>query len=682
MTFVYPLFLWALTAVAVPVIIHLFNFRKYKKVYFTNVRFLKELKQESKSKSRLRELLILITRCLTLICLVLAFAQPVIPGKNAVSKDLTGKVHSLYIDNSFSMDNVGRQGPALALARTRARQVVSALGNNHRFQVLTNDFEGRHQRLNAPENAALLIDEIKISPAQQQLGDVLKRQTGFLAGTQAAARDLFVFSDLQKSTFNLEALKSDTSLHITIVPQVSKKINNVYLDSCWFESPLQQKGSIQKLHARVRNKSDDVIEAGSAKLMINQQQVAIASYSLQAGASRDVVFTFECRQDGFNYGSVKIEDFPVTFDDELFFAFNARVNIPVCLINGKQADGAIFSSLFADSLFTFVSFSEQTIDYAAFKTSDVILLNQVSELSSGLLAEIQKFSKRGGAVVIIPPPDIPAEKYNPGLANLGLPVFGAADTSLTRTDKIEAGSGFYAGVFEKQDKNVNLPLVNKHFRLQRSARDNFETVLRLENGHDLFGFSRLNNATVYLFAGALDGKSGNFSKHAIFVPTFYKIAFGSQSQVPPSYEVSDNVVIALKNDNAGAEEPPHIVSLADAKTDVIPEMRVVENRLMLYTRNQIQIPGFYEIRRNKISLMPLAFNYARAESDLACYTEEELRKYISDNGLKHVSVISGEENSITADVLQLSEGKKLWKLFIILTLIFITIEVALLRLLR
>ncbi len=62
MNFLYPEFLWALFTLLIPVIIHLFHFRKFKKVYFTNVRFLKQLKNESESTSKIKNLLILISR--------------------------------------------------------------------------------------------------------------------------------------------------------------------------------------------------------------------------------------------------------------------------------------------------------------------------------------------------------------------------------------------------------------------------------------------------------------------------------------------------------------------------------------------------------------------------------------------------------------------------------------------
>ena len=65
MAFAQPLFLIALAGLAIPVIIHLFNFRRYKKVYFTNVSFIADIKQESKKRSQLKHLLILLMRLLS-----------------------------------------------------------------------------------------------------------------------------------------------------------------------------------------------------------------------------------------------------------------------------------------------------------------------------------------------------------------------------------------------------------------------------------------------------------------------------------------------------------------------------------------------------------------------------------------------------------------------------------------
>src|SRR5438128_4331517 len=105
MQFTYPEFLFALSALSIPIIIHLFNFRRFKKIAFTNVRFLKEIKQDTRSRSRLKHLLILLSRLLAVTFLVLAFAQPFIPANK---NNIVGGTRNvgIYLDNSFSMDAV------------------------------------------------------------------------------------------------------------------------------------------------------------------------------------------------------------------------------------------------------------------------------------------------------------------------------------------------------------------------------------------------------------------------------------------------------------------------------------------------------------------------------------------------------------------------------------------------
>lgn len=684
MTFVSPLFLWALAAIAVPVIIHLFNFRKYKKVYFTNVKFLKELQQESKSKSRLKEILILAARCLAIASLVLAFSQPVIPDKLNPIKNSGASAVSIYLDNSFSMENVNKQGSLLDLAKVHAKELIQAFGNADKFQIISNDFEGRHQRFHSKEDAITVVEEIKISPSVRNISDVLKRQSEFLRSSGLLNKKIYLFTDAQHSTFNLQNVIPDTLITSTIIPLKPNLVNNVYTDSCWFETPVQQKGFIQRLHARIVNSGSSSMDAASAKLFLNKQQIAIASFSVEANSETEVLFTFECKQSGLNYGSVKIEDYPVTFDDEFFFAFNSKLNVRVCVINGKE-QGAVnsFTSLFQnDSLFSLNTLSEQTIDYNAFKTSDVILLNQLAELSSGLTSELLKFTEKGGALVIIPSLRAMNESYKQAFSMFKLPELVTMDsTAQLKVDKIETASGFYEGVFEKMEDRLNLPVVTKHFALARNSRSDFEPVLTLNNGNVFFGKTNVNNANVYLFTSPFIPSGTNFNKHALFVPSFYRICFTSLSPVPLSYLVSANMSVQIKNESGYKEQPPHIVS-ANGKMDIIPELRTSNNSLLLHTRGQVNAPGFYTLRHSDVDLLPLAFNYSRQESDLTCYTVEELATIITDKNLSSFNLMKDEQSDFSSQIRDGVEGKKLWKLFIILALIFIGIEVLLLRLLK
>jgi hypothetical protein len=683
MTFVFPLFLWALTAVSVPVIIHLFNFRRYKKVYFTNVRFLKDLQQESKSKSRLKELLVLLCRCLMLASVVLAFSQPVMKDHNDAQFKNGIKTVAIYIDNSFSMDNVSRQGPLLQIAKGQAKELIKSFGNADRFYLLTNDFEGRHQRFNTKENALELVEEVRSSPTPRRLSEVLKRQQDFLTSAGVTDRRSFIFSDAQRSTFDLDAVRTDTVTQTLIFPLKANRVNNLYIDTCWFESPLQQKGFIQKLHVRIVNNGASDIDIATAKLTLNKQQSAIASFSVEAGSSAETMFTFESKTEGFNFGTLKIEDYPVNFDDELFFAFDSRVNVKVSLINGSQQPQTnAFTSLFgSDSLFKLRTFTEQSIDYGTFASTDVLVLNGLTSISSGLAGELSKFTTKGGAVVFVPPVDADMSSYNISLSALKLPAFEALDTTRLKTDKIEYAGEFYSGVFERTEARLNLPLVNRHYRLNHQVRSDFETILSLQNGETFFGRLKNSNSFVYLFSAPLDDKSGNFNKHALFVPTFYRIAFSSLKPLPLFYHSGTNVVLSLKNDALRNETPPHIVK-ADGKFDFIPELRNSGSGIRLYTRGQVATPGFYELRSGPTVISPLAFNYSRAESALQCYSPEELNKIIDLKGLASFKVLGDVRIDTVKEAALNESGKKLWKFFLFLALIFLALETVVLRLFK
>src|SRR6185312_3714430 len=112
MHFLYPAFLFALFSLAIPVLIHLFNFRRYQKIYFSNVQFLKEVQEQQSSRRNLKELLILAARLLALFFLVLAFARPYISGQKN-SKAGAQRVVSIFVDNSYSMQTLNREGSLL-----------------------------------------------------------------------------------------------------------------------------------------------------------------------------------------------------------------------------------------------------------------------------------------------------------------------------------------------------------------------------------------------------------------------------------------------------------------------------------------------------------------------------------------------------------------------------------------
>lgn len=688
MNFLFPTFLIGLAAIAIPIIIHLFNFRKYKKVYFTNVQFLKELKQESDSKSKLKEWLILAMRILAISCLVFAFAQPFIPGKTKATQG--EKAISIYIDNSFSMESTNKKGTLLENAREYATEIANTFNASDKFQLLTNDFEGRHQRFISKEEFIEQLNEVKISPATRPINDVIRRQQDFLQNSSSKNKRIFLLSDFQKNSSLINKADIDTTIAIDLIPIASAEINNVYIDSVWFETPVQQFGTQQVVHAVVINKSNKDIENGSLKLYINNAQVSLSSFNVTAGNKKDVSISFTVKAKGINKGLLKIEDYPITYDDDFYFSFNAQTTITALVINGKDSKTAgNFRSLMQnDSLFVYNENNEAAIDYSLFSKTNIVILNELSTLSSGLAAELQKYVSNGGSLVIFPnkKPDLAA--YNAAFQSLQLPQIVKADTVNTRTQGINFEQGLYEGVFDKIDQRMDLPKVFEHFEFTRTTNSNSQSLVSLQNGQFLISLNPLGNGKVYLFSVPSDETGSNLLKHALFVPTLIKMSILSLKPSPVYYKTAVNEAIVLNTVSNFSDKPLHIVKDAAStgatatKIDIIPEHRLVNNATTLFTQNQVTEAGYYEVKEDAVTLKDLAFNFDRKESDMNFMNSESLQKQMDENGLKNIAVIEPSEKTLTNALQEVNDGKKLWKLFLILALMFLAAEILIIRLFR
>lgn len=681
MNFLFPTFLIGLAAIAIPIIIHLFNFRKYKKVYFTNVQFLKELKQESDSKSKLKEWLILAMRILAIACLVFAFAQPFIPGK---SKTTQGeKAISIYIDNSFSMESTNKKGTLLENAKEYATEIVNTFNASDKFQLLTNDFEGKHQRFVSKEDFIEQLNEVKISSATKSLNDVLKRQQDFLQNSSSKNKRIFLLSDFQKNTSNFNKSDVDTSIVVSCIPIASSEVSNVYIDSVWFETPIQQFGTQQIVHAIIINKSAKDIENGTLKLFINNTQVSLSSFNVSAGNKKDASISFTVKTKGINKGVLKIEDYPITYDDDFYFSFNAQTTINALVINGKESKTAgNFKSLMQnDSLFVYQENNESSIDYSVFSKTNIIVLNELSTLTSGLTSELQKFVSIGGSLVVFPNKKADLDSYNTAFQNLQLPQITKLDTVNTKTQIINFEQGLYEGVFDKIDQRMDLPKVFEHFEFTKTTNSNSQSLVLLQNGQFLISLNTLGSGKIYLFSIPSDESCSNLLKHALFVPTLIKMSILSLKPSPVYYKTAVNEAIVLNTTSNFSDKPLHIIK-DDKKSDVIPEHRLVNNATSIFTQNQMTEAGHYEVFENASSVKDLAFNFDRKESDMNFMTKEDLQKQIDEKVLKNFQIIEPNEKTLTNALQEVNDGKKLWKLFLILALIFLAAEILIIRLFK
>jgi hypothetical protein len=677
MKFVHPEMLWGLLAVAIPIIVHLFNFRKFKRVMFPNVEFLKEIKQETHNKSKLKHLLILAARCLAIAAIVFAFAQPYIPVAGASAKP-GGNAVSIYIDNSFSMEGQGRDGRLIDLAKNKAIEIVQSFSQTDKFQLLTSDFEGRHQRLVSRGEMTQLIQEVDVTPASRKLSEVVVRQADVLNKSGSDNKRAFLLTDLQSSVTDIEAVKSDSTIRYYVVPEKSEDLSNVYIDSVWFDSPVRQLNQPEVLNMRVVNTGDDAKESVPVYLSTNGQQKSVATVQIPAKGSVETQMNYTNTDAGLKDAMLSVEDGAIAKDDQFYFAYNVAQQIAVLELRGTNASN-VLSAVFADDpYFSYAIHSENNIDFGAFAKHHLIVLNQLQSISTGLTAELEKFVQAGGSVYVIPSAQTDIVSYNALLSKLGLGQLGAKRSDGTKVGTISYDHFIFKNAFEKTTGNVDMPIVHSWYEISLPSKSVVEPMLTMQNGMPFLVSTTAGLGRAYLSAVSLATEESNFIHHALFPATALRMAEFSQPTYPLYYFLGKEQAVLLRNLNLSAEETLRLRNTT-SKEELIPEHRNAGAHTEVFIHATLQEAGNYQLLQANEPVAVLAFNYDRLESDTRAWSLEELESKIQTAGLDNWNVLSQSVEHIAAGAVELSEGKKYWYTLIVLALIFLAIEVLLIK---
>jgi len=679
MTFLYPNFLFAAFAIAIPIIIHLFNFRKYKVVYFSNLTFLRNINEETKSKSKLKNLLILIARILTILALVFAFSQPYIKNSNN-NKKILGNQVGIYIDNSFSLNSEGKFGQIFELSKNKARSILNAYENNTDFLFLDNNFLSKHQHINNKEIISDFIFETEESPQIKTISEIYSKMNSLFETDNSKNKKLYLISDFQKNICDFENIEADSTLELIIIQQVAEKINNIFIDSLWFEQPFRTFNQEEKLFVKIVNTSTEIFNEIPANLYINDTLKTVSSFNIEANSSQVIELVYTNTQKGILNCKVEISDYPITYDNVFYFSYQISENKKILLIN-ELADNKYINKLFEkDDNFELTNISSKNIQISEFSKYDVLILSEIKELSTGLNTELQNYLKAGGTVFIIPNLDGNIVSYNNFLTLIGSNTISKKDTTDTRIDKINLNSIIYKDVFKEIDENSEYPILRNYFRFNNTISNNIN-LLEAENKTVVLSSLNYEKGNFYILNIPLDETNSTFAKHQIFVPTLYNIALYSGTTDELYYKINTNNIL-INNINISNPEFVYI-SKTDKQFEFIPKIISSNNSSYKFDlMGNITKDGNYYLKSEDKNIKGLSFNYDRKESELEFLTESEISENLKKFGITNFKILSSDIKAIDQEIKDLNEGKKLWKLFIIFALIFILAEILFVKLIN
>ncbi|MBY0435965.1 MAG: BatA domain-containing protein, partial [Cyclobacteriaceae bacterium] len=582
MSFAFPLFLWALVALAIPIIIHLFNFRRTIRVFFSNTRFLQQVRQETTQKRKLKQYLVLASRLLFLFFLVIAFAQPFLPAREQVT---SGREVTLYLDNSYSMSSVvGEKTRALDAGIRFSQEIIGLFPADTRYKLITNDFAPFSNSFKTKTEILDLLTQVRLSPISRSFDEVQQR-----IGPQR--QDIFWISDFQKSTIGNIAPLADSLQSWRLVPISLASASNVLIDSVYLEDPFIIGGQPNTVNVRLRNTGTKSREGLALKLTINDVQSGAATVDMMGNSFSMARFDLPSGLKGRNRAAISFTDFPVSFDNDFYFTLNFSDKIKVTEIrNGPSSTEKVFGN---SLLFSFRSYEAGNVDLSAAVSSDLVVLSHLDRPEVTMLNALRQ-AQGPGAVLIVPSAKADVSIYRSLVP--GLNISNSAATEWLELDKPDFQNPFFENVFEEQTASLAMPraLSVLEWGNDRSA------LLRFKDGRAFLS----QNENVFLMAAPLENGYSDFQNHALFVPVMYRLAAsGHRVSQKPYYSLSENS-ITLQADSVTGESPVRLVG----RQEVVPAQRKYNDRLYLEIPKFSVDPGFYVATHQRDTIGLVAFN--------------------------------------------------------------------------
>ena len=641
MQFKNPELLYALFLLVIPILIHLFQLRRFQKVEFTNVKFLKSVKLQTRKSSQLKKWITLLTRMLLLACVIIAFAQPFIPNTedfNEVQETV------IYLDNSFSMQAKGSNGTLLNEA---IQDIINTLPEDESISLFTNDKTFRNITIKA-----LKKDLIQLSHSPTQLN----YDAAYLKGKQlflnkgAATRNLVLVSDFQQKD-NLLNFEADSTIQLKLVQPKSTLVSNISIDSIYVSN-----ATAETLNLKVKL-SNEVEPIENVTISLFNDDVLLTKSAVDIDKEAEATFTIPNNK--IINGKLTIDDLGLQYDNTFYFNINSKPKIKVLAIN-EAADDSFLKRIYTDDEFDFKSFKLNALNFNLIPEQNLIVLNELDVISNALKTALIAFKNDGGKLLIIPSNKIDINSYNLLLREANINAYSNINTNEKRITSINYNHPLLENAFYSKVTNFQYPKVEKSYRFG----SNSNAVLSYEDGSPFL----VGNTNTYAFSSAINSDNSNFKNSQLIIPVLYNLGLQSLKLSKLYYTIGQPNTIAIQT-SIGQDD---ILTLDSDDASVIPLQKTYSKSVVLETEDFPNAAGILNVKNKDNVLQNLSFNYGRAESNLS---------YYDLNALTDTNVESSLATTINA-IKSNTNVNALWKWFVIFALVFLIIEILLLKYLK
>ena len=639
MHFKHPEILYFLLLLIVPVLVHLFQLRRFKKEYFTNVRLLKTLSIQTRKSSKIKKWLLLACRMLLLACIIIAFAQPFFDAKD--NKNANNEMY-IILDNSYSMQAKGKKGELLKRA---IQELLEETPANNTFSLLTNTEKYWNTDIKTIQN---VLQNLEYSASPFQLENLIAQ---IKSHHSPFKKDVVIITDaVGLEQKNLKNIDKNDSFYF-IIPKAEQK-NNISIDSVFIHQTLDDFYEIS------------VVLTGFGE---NLKPVSLSLYNQNKLIAKTVA-TIETKKKNINFtipkqafhGFVSIVDSGLEYDNTLYFSISKTKKINILSI-GTAEKSRFMSRIYTPDEFNYSNFDLAALDYNSIEKQDAIIVNELDEIPQALRTTLNSFVSKGGNLIVIPSASATIENTNTFLKSFGNIQFKALENREKLITKINFNHPLFSGVFENKINNFQYPKTKNSF----STTNSEPSALSYEDQSAFLIALQNKIGGVFVFTASINTANSNFQQSPLIVPVFYKMAVSNQNTGINSLTIGNTTpyfadVILTKD---------AILTVKGNEEQFIPIQQILNNKVQLVFNDYPEQAGNYGIYNKKDWVENISFNYNRTESNLASANEDAVSEYKTIDSIATVF-----------DTIQTNRtDNQIWKWFLIFALLFLATEMAIIR---
>ena len=647
MQFKNPEVLFFLFLLLIPLLIHLFHLQKFKKEAFTNVQFLKEIELETRKSAKLKKLLILLTRLLAFAALIFAFAQPFI-NKN---KSLQKREGIYYLDNSFSMQSKSNSG--IDQLQLNKNYLLDHALENYLSQsfVSNQDYTDKLDQKSF-SNTLLKLD---FYPVHKNINQILLEINSHNRNKEGTSHDVYLLSDFQIVNQLLDTSLIDKKQQYNLIIPSNTNQKNISIDSIWIA---KRDPEYITLRSRIRSHGL-VIDDLSVSLYLNEALYGKSTVDLSPGISEEIEFKIPSK--GHNFGKITISDQSLSFDNELFFSIPEKPRTKVLAIGNNSS---FLNRIYQKERFHLTKVSSDELDQSQISKQDLIILDEVEQISNPLIQSLNSFVKNGGKLVIIPAKNGLIEDYNKLLLSFDAGIIIDKFDTDKKISRINYEHPFFSNVFDKEIYNFQYPILSQGYTM---SLKNVSPLLQFDDLSNFASEMKYKEGKVYIISAPLSETDNKFSNSPLVVPLFYNFSLENQQNESIYLTIGQSNQIIIQTENIG-DEPMKIVR--DEK-EFIPVQSKKNDKISILTNEFPQVSGVYDFKFNEQVIEKIAYNYNRKESELMFQSLEPLA-----DRFENIHLYNSIDKAIK-DGNERNNNKNLWQLFIIFALVFLVLEILL-----